>query len=46
MAWKGIGIKGGYTFWQIDYAIRYGTIFNTLDELDDYLEKKNRTTSI
>ena len=46
MAWKGIGIKSIYTFWQIDYAIRYGKIFNTLEELDEHLEKKNRTTGI
>lgn len=47
MAWKGIGIQNiSLCFWQIDYAVRYGIIFNTLDELDDYLEKKNRTTSL
>ena len=47
MAWKGIGLnKQTLTFWQIDYAIRYGIIFNTLEELIKYLEKKNRTTRL
>lgn len=45
MSWKGIGIRR-LSFWQIDYAIRYGIIFNTLEELNEYLEKKNRTTGI
>ena len=47
MAWKGIGLnKDRLNFWQVDYAIRYGIIFNTLEELDEYLEKKNRITSL
>lgn len=47
MPWKGIGIKKqALSFWQIDYAIRYGVLFKTLEKLDEYLEKKNRVTSI
>jgi hypothetical protein len=47
MGWKGIGIKPNQlSFWQIDYAIRYGILFKNLEELDEYLEKKNRITCI
>jgi len=28
--------------WKIYYAIQYGVMLNTLEELDEYLEKKNR----
>lgn len=46
MAWKGIGIKDTLTFWQAYYLWKYGVLFDTLEKLDEYLEKKNRTTSI
>lgn len=40
MSWKGIGIKSKIQIWQLYYAIKYGIIFLTLEELDEYLEKK------
>lgn len=46
MSWKPYGLeKNIYSFWQIYYAITYGVILNNLEDLDEYLEKKKRTTS-
>jgi hypothetical protein len=47
MTWKPYGLSQTiYSFWQIDYAVRYGVLFKNLEELDEYLEKKKRTASI
>ena len=46
MAWKGIGVGKTIHIWQIYYAVKYGVYLETLEQLDEYLEKKNRTTCI
>jgi hypothetical protein len=46
MAWKGIGVVKTTHIWQIYYAVKYGVYLETLEQLDEYLEKKNRTTCI
>lgn len=55
MSWKAIGIHKEEisNIWQLYYAVEYGIFLKTIEELDDYfkkrddyLEEKNRTTSL
>ena len=48
MSWKAIGVRKEKIsqIWQLYYAVEYGVFLKTIEELDEYLEEKNRTASL
>ena len=48
MSWKAIGVRKEKIsqIWQLYYAVEYGVFLETIEELDEYLEEKNRTASL